>query len=140
MSGMQFDQGAVTNQGTAFFASNTGSLVMIDYSATGRIGDVHDTVQTQFLAAHLDDVAPLVGPGARPSTSPPLPLRPAGEASLLAAAVLGFWMLIRQGQRGRSGGRRGNTRKRLPRWDKRRDASDQPNWASGPIEDLDLFN
>lgn len=116
--GMQFDQGAVTNHGLAFFASNTGYLVAVDYSATGRIGDLRDVVQTKFLAPNLDDVAPLVGPGARPVTTSAPALRRAGTASFGAAGLL-LLVLVASVVHGLP---KSKKTRRLPRWDKRRKA------------------
>jgi WD40 repeat protein len=137
--GMQFDQGAVTGRGNAFFASNTGSLVMIDYASTGRIGEVANVIQTRFLAPHLDDVAPLIGPGARPVLADTSTLRRAGESSLVAAVALSVLVIVGHIRRRSSRlGRNGNAR-RLPSWDKRRKSGASPNWVSGPIDDIDLF-
>jgi hypothetical protein len=64
VDGMQFDQGTVDGQGHIYAASNSGHLVFVDYSATGKVGDPKNFKKTQYLADYLDDVAPLAGPGA----------------------------------------------------------------------------
>jgi hypothetical protein len=64
--GLRFDQGTVDGRGHLFAADNGGKLVFIDYSATRRIGDERNRVETRFLDPGLDDLAPLTGPGARP--------------------------------------------------------------------------
>jgi len=61
---LQFDQGAVDGQGHIYAADNDGFIVFVDYSTTGRIGDPKNFTSVQFLVEKLDDVAPLVGPGA----------------------------------------------------------------------------
>jgi hypothetical protein len=64
--GMRFDQGTVDGRGHLFAADNGGKLVFIDYSATRKVGDKANRVETRFLDPNLDDLAPLTGPGARP--------------------------------------------------------------------------
>lgn len=113
--GMQFDQGAVNAQGQAFLASNTGALVMVDYARTGRIGDVNNVVQIKHLAPALDDVAPLVGSGARPVATNTAEWRHVADASLGLAAA-GFVIVIRPPVAGFIRQRR----RKLPRWDRRR--------------------
>jgi hypothetical protein len=142
MPGMHFDQGAVTDHGLAFFASNTGYLVTVDYSATRRIGDLHNNIQTRFVTNALDDVAPLAGPGARPEAAKASYLRLGGEASIASSVILGTALILRRGGRARPrpAGRSRKTRSRLPRWDKRRQDHPDTNWASRPIEDSDLFS
>lgn len=66
---LNFDQGTVDGQGHVFAADNNGRLVFLDYTTTGRVGTA-DFVSSQFLAANLDDIAPLVGPGARAVPEP----------------------------------------------------------------------
>ncbi len=117
---MQFDQLAVTGTGQAFLASNTGSMVLVDYSGTGRIGAVADRVIITPLAANLDDVAPLVGLGARPVVTAAHTWRVAGASSFAAAA------LVVLAAAGRQVGRYRRSRpaiSRLPRWDRRRRSS-----------------
>jgi hypothetical protein len=64
--GMRFDQGTVDGRGHLFAADNGGNLVFVDYSATRKVGDTRNRVETRFLDPFLDDLAPLTGPGARP--------------------------------------------------------------------------
>jgi LPXTG-motif cell wall-anchored protein len=66
--GMRFDQGTVDGNGHLFAADNYGKLVFIDYSATRKVGDTANRVETRFLDPNLDDLAPLTGPGARPES------------------------------------------------------------------------
>jgi hypothetical protein len=65
--GLRFDQGTVDGRGHLFAADNGGKLVFVDYSATRRIGDERNRVETRFLDPNLDDLAPLTGPGAKPA-------------------------------------------------------------------------
>ena len=66
--GTQFDNGTTDGQGHLYVASNFGQLVVVDYHATGHVGDTRDVVTTVNLRNSLDDVAPLVGPGAAPGS------------------------------------------------------------------------
>jgi hypothetical protein len=66
MPGLRFDQGTVDGHGHLFVADNDGKLVFVDYSATRKVGDPRNRVETRFLDPFLDDLAPLTGPGARP--------------------------------------------------------------------------
>ena len=66
--GFQFDQTAVDGLGHLFGASNDGFLAFIDYDASGLIGS--GTTRSQFLAANLDDVAPLSGIGSNQAPEP----------------------------------------------------------------------
>jgi len=85
-AGVNFDQGAVDGAGHAFVASNTGDLLFVDYAATGLLGAMSNFTSLQFLKASLDDVAPLVGPGAPPPTVP--------EPGTLALLGLGLLTLL----------------------------------------------
>ena len=60
---LNLDQGTVDGAGHLFAASNTGELLFIDYSATGLVAAPANFLAAPFLAANLDDVAPLVGAG-----------------------------------------------------------------------------
>jgi hypothetical protein len=86
-AGADFDQGAVDGKGHAFVASNDGDLLFVDYSASGLIGALSNFSSIQFLAAALDDVAPLVGPGAPP---PPPAVPEPGTLALIAVVLLGL--------------------------------------------------
>jgi uncharacterized membrane protein len=62
-SGFTLDQGANDGKGHLFAADNGGHLLVVDYSATGLVGDPSNFVATPFLQTDLDDVAPLSGLG-----------------------------------------------------------------------------
>jgi len=65
--GLQLDQGTVDGKGHLFAASNTGQLLFVDYSITHHIDDPRDVVAKAFVDPNLDDLAPLTGPGAKPT-------------------------------------------------------------------------
>ncbi len=67
-TGLVFDQGAVDGAGHALVADNGGELAFVDYSVSGNVSSP-GTVAVNHLASSLDDVAPLVGPGAAPITT-----------------------------------------------------------------------
>jgi hypothetical protein len=58
VANMAFDQGVADGHGHVLAASNTGYVVLFDYSATGVIGDKTTTVSKAFLDTNLDDIAP----------------------------------------------------------------------------------
>jgi hypothetical protein len=58
VANMAFDQGVADGQGHVLAASNTGYVVLFDYSATGVIGDKSTKVSKAFLDTNLDDIAP----------------------------------------------------------------------------------
>ena len=64
-----YDQGSVDGSGHIFIANNGGDLAFIDISKSKLVGSP-DFVATPFLAASLDDIAPLIGAGS-PSTPEP---------------------------------------------------------------------
>ena len=66
--GGSLDQGTVDGLGHVFAANNNGDLTFIDYSVSGLIASGFSS--TQFLAASLDDIAPLVGAGSTDGTVP----------------------------------------------------------------------
>jgi hypothetical protein len=120
--GVRFDQAAVTGRGQVLMASNLGQLVLVDYSRTGRIGDVADHVVQRHLAVNLDDVAPLVGPGARPIQTGAHLRRLAGGFALALGGLLGAPLALGaklRSARARRARVRAKTRS-LPRWDRRR--------------------
>jgi hypothetical protein len=88
--GVNFDQGTVDGNGHAFVASNTGHLLFVDYSGTGLIGDLGNFTSLQFLNDNLDDVAPLVGPGAPPDVPEP------GAVAILACGLIGAGFISRR--------------------------------------------
>ena len=61
---MRFDQGSADGKGRLFVASNTGHLVVVDFSSTRLVGDANNVVVKAFLDENLDDLAPLTGLGA----------------------------------------------------------------------------
>lgn len=86
VSGVNFDQGAVDGMGHLFAADNNGILFFVDYAATGQVGAASNFTARPFLAAFLDDVAPLVGPGGTTQIPEPATLLLIGFA--LAALTL----------------------------------------------------
>jgi hypothetical protein len=68
-----FDQDSVDGLGHVFIADNSGDLLFIDYSSTGLVGSLANPTDVRFLADSLDDIAPLVGPGAPVSAAIPEP-------------------------------------------------------------------
>jgi outer membrane protein OmpA-like peptidoglycan-associated protein len=60
-----FDQGTVDGNGHLFAACNCGSMLFVDYSVSRKVADPRNFHATQQIVDALDDVAPLVGPGAR---------------------------------------------------------------------------
>ncbi len=118
--GMRFDQVAVTGRGQAFLASNTGYLVVIDYSASGRVGDVGNKISSAFLATNLDDVAPLIGPGARPRRTDAAALGRDGTYLLVAAVVILVIIGALDVRRRVAPRVTRRSNRKLPRWDRRR--------------------
>lgn len=87
--GMNFDQGAVDGLGHIYFASNTGSLLFMDYSLTGDI-DTNGFATTPFLNNSLDDIAPLIGAGGTGNVPEP------GTLALLVVAAGGAGLMRRR--------------------------------------------
>ena len=115
--GTRLDQGTVDGHGRVFLASNDGRMVFVDYAATRRVGELSNREVIRPLVANLDDVAPLVGPGA-----PPLPATApwwgqAGAFALVGAGLLGLLAAARPVL-----GWRARRRQALPKWDVRRQA------------------
>ncbi len=127
--GDQFDQAAVTGHGQVLVASNTGTLVFDDYSTTGRVGNLANRVIQEHLAHNLDDVAPLIGPGARPVATSARTRRLAGGGALVAAILLAGGLAASWERQRR---RRRPRQRRLPRWDRR--VRSHPRSQNGPID------
>lgn len=89
IAGQNFDQGSVDGLGHVFVASNGGDITFLDYStaAGGVIDGAGNFIDTQFLAANLDDLAPLIGVGGT-NTAVPEPLSVA--LGVMGLGVLGL--------------------------------------------------
>jgi hypothetical protein len=87
----QFDQGAPDGHGHLFVADNGGDLLFVDYSqGPHKVADAGNFVDHQFLAATLDDLAPLDGLGSSQTPEP-------GTFALFAAlGVSGVGTLVRR--------------------------------------------
>jgi len=118
--GMAFDQGAVDGRGNLLLTSNTGKLVLVDYAASGRVGDTFNPVSIVSMAAKVSDVAPLVGPGAPPVATLARWWHGLGLAALFAGLVLGLGLAVGPA---RVALEERKNRRRLPRWDRRRQAT-----------------
>jgi WD40 repeat protein len=108
-SGVNFDQGALDGLGHLFVASNTGSLLFMDYSTTGLVGGTGNFTALPFLRSALDDVAPLIGGGGTSCGLPGQPPCRTPEPGSLPLLALGAAMLILASarRRGTSGARAG---------------------------------
>jgi len=84
-AGETFDQGSVDGKGHIFAASNLGNLLFMDYSATGAVGSGSTFSAKTFLAANLDDIAPLSGAGSHVPEPETLFLLPLGLVGLFVA-------------------------------------------------------
>jgi hypothetical protein len=93
--GGTYDQGAVDGKGHIFAANNDGHLTFIDISGSKNVAAAN-FISNQFLNSNLDDVAPLVGPGA----APPPPVG-APEPSTMTLLALGSLSLLGYGWRRR---------------------------------------
>jgi hypothetical protein len=60
VTGVAFDQGIADGRGRVLVASNTGYVILLDYSGTGKVAD--GTVKKAFLDTNLDDLATLNPP------------------------------------------------------------------------------
>jgi hypothetical protein len=69
-SSSEFDQGALDGFGHLFIAWNGGGVFFEDYSATGIIGSQASTGNFHYFTTdggafnYMDDLAPIIGPGA----------------------------------------------------------------------------
>lgn len=61
-----FDQGTVDGKGHLFAASHQGRMLFVDYSASRKVANPGNYKVLRRLVDALDDIAPLVGPGAAP--------------------------------------------------------------------------
>ena len=120
--GTRLDQGTVDGHGRVFLASNDGRMVFVDYSSTRRVGDLSNRTVVEPLVANLDDVAPLVGPGAPPAPATTPWWGTAGLGALVGAFALLVWPALRLVRR-----RRARRRDVLPRWDVRRQGAADEN-------------
>ena len=105
--GTLLDSGTTDGHGHLFVASNLGQLVVVDYSATGRIGEPRDIVTVVPLHDDLVAVAPLIGPGAQPGSTR---WEYVTEVALGLVLILALAFLFVPRRRGA----------RLPSWDLRR--------------------
>ncbi|MCH8183658.1 MAG: hypothetical protein IID55_10785, partial [Proteobacteria bacterium] len=64
-----FDQGSTDGEGHLVVARTSGHVVFIDYAASGLVGDASNFVTAAFVDSNLDDIAPLAGLGANPTTA-----------------------------------------------------------------------
>lgn len=91
--GLDLDQGAVDGSGLIYGASNSGTLMVMDYSATQRVGTSGATVDIEFLDSYLDDIAPLIGPGVNPCCeigTGPFDFRSAQQSQLPGLSTIPF--------------------------------------------------
>ena len=93
-----FDQGAVDGFGHILIASNAGYLFFEDYRTThiGAAGNFEYYTNQGGAFTNMDDLAPLVGPGAPPSTG--VPEFPFGMLVVVAIAVPAL-ILLRKNSR-----------------------------------------
>ncbi len=78
-----FDQGAVDGQGHVFAANNDGNLTFMDISGSLNVA-APNFLNTQALAANLDDIAPLSGLG----STVPLPSAAMGGLVLMGLTAV----------------------------------------------------
>jgi hypothetical protein len=108
----QLDNGTTDGIGHLYVASNTGELVVVDYHQSMRLGDPRNVVTQLTLHNALDDVAPLIGPGAAGTRQ--TWAEPAAVALGLLAVVAALYRFLPS-----RGGGAGDAA-RLPEWDLRR--------------------
>ena len=91
---MSFDQGIADGQGRLLAASNSGDLVLLDYSSSNLVGSKDTTVSTAFLDKNLDDIA-VRGP-LKPTvpTSARLPSGGSGSKTTKLVLLLGLVALL----------------------------------------------
>jgi len=113
---VQIDQGTTDGHGHLFAASNYGQLVVVDYHLSGQLQSPQNRVTVLHLRNDLDDIAPLVGPGAAA----------AGGRQWLGTAAALLGVLFVAGLAG-LGWPALRARSRLPSWDiRRREAERRP--------------
>lgn len=119
----QLDNGTTDGLGHLYVASNTGELVVVDYHQSLRLGDPHDVVTQLTLHDSLDDVAPLIGPGA--AAAGRTWVKQAAVALGVLAVLAGLYRLVPS--------RRGASRElaKLPEWDLRRQEEERRRRRSG---------
>ncbi len=86
-----FDQGTVDGQGHIFAANNGGDLYLIDYSSDGTLANA--SFDAKFLAGSLDDIAPKVGSGSKPTPDA------GGTAALTLLGLAGLGIVHRAQRR-----------------------------------------
>lgn len=64
-----FDQGSTDGEGHLVVARTSGHVVFIDFAVSGLVGDASNFVAAAFVDSNLDDIAPLAGLGATPTTA-----------------------------------------------------------------------
>ncbi|MBX9583821.1 MAG: PEP-CTERM sorting domain-containing protein [Gemmataceae bacterium] len=84
--GFNFDQGTTDGKGHVFAADNGGRLLFLDITTSGLVG-APDFGVAPFLAANLDDIAPLSGPGSLVPEPGSLTLLGLGAAGLVGARL-----------------------------------------------------
>ncbi|HEY9850784.1 MAG TPA: PEP-CTERM sorting domain-containing protein [Leptolyngbyaceae cyanobacterium] len=88
------DGGTTDGNGHLFVAdAANGNLVFMDYAASGQVGAAGNFVTTPFLDTHIDDIAPLSGPGSKHVPEP------SSTLGLLALGTFGGFLLKRKQQR-----------------------------------------
>jgi hypothetical protein len=94
-----FDQGTSDGLGHLWVASNNGNVTFFDLTSCtgGRVDSANCFIDTRFLAANLDDLAPLAGPGgcAPNCNNVPEPT----PAALLACALAAMALAMRRRRR-----------------------------------------
>jgi len=86
--GTVFDQGTVDGRGHLFAACNCGSMLFIDYSVSRKVADPANFKAVRSMVSYLDDIAPLVGPGAAATQNPDVIEEQGRIRIILPAAIL----------------------------------------------------